>query len=244
MDCTKCQECTKSFIDGNLPDNLVFEYYDHIEHCPSCKEDLVINYAIINALRSLNENRDLSSDFVKEVDDKLNASRNRIIREAKARRFRRVFAFLEIACIMVFASIFPPVEKNYAFLPEDSEERIVIEMYGVPTYMDPVMQAIYKYNSEVIRLLEEKAKEEREAAKKDKKTSGQEAEEQSEQDSGQADSFMPEAGDEPDEDDVTKGGTLFEDGESKDTSKAVKSDAKDISKPVSSKNVTDVKGEE
>ena len=93
-------------------------------------------------------------------------------------------------------------------------------------------------------LLEEKAKEEREAAKKDKKTSGQEAEEQSEQDSGQADSFMPEAGEEPDWDDVTKGGTPFEDGESKDTSKAVKSDAKDISKPVSSKNVTDGKGEE
>lgn len=166
MDCTKCQECTKSFIDGTLPDNMIIEYYDHIEHCPSCKEDLVINYAIINALRSLNENRDLSSDFVKEVDDKLTASRNRIIHEAKAKRFRRIFAALEIICIMVFASVFPPIEKTYAFLPEESEDRIVLEINGVPSYMDPVLQAIYRYNSDVIRMLEEQKKAEREAKKK------------------------------------------------------------------------------
>ncbi|MBO4324762.1 MAG: zf-HC2 domain-containing protein [Lachnospiraceae bacterium] len=156
MDCTTCQECTKSFIDGTLPGNQILEYYAHLETCPKCKEDLIINYAIVNAIRSLNDNEELSSDYVKEVDDRLNAARNAILHEAKAKRFRRAFVVLEIIAIMAFASFFPPIEKTYAFLPEDSEDHVVIEMYGVPTYLDPVIQGIYKYNDDVLKCIRER----------------------------------------------------------------------------------------
>lgn len=165
MDCTTCQECTKSFIDGTLPGNLILEYYAHLEKCPKCKEDLIINYAIVNAIRSLNENEELSSDYVKEVDDRLNAARNGILHEAKAKRFRRAFVILEILAVMVFASFFPPIEKTYAFLPEDTEDHVVIEMYGVPTYLDPVIQGIYKYNDDVLRCIRERDRAKRQEPK-------------------------------------------------------------------------------
>lgn len=165
MDCVKCRECTKSYIDGTLPDNLVLEYCAHLETCPKCKEDLIVNYALVNALRSLNENRELSSDYVKEVDDRLAASKNAIFHAASMRKLRRILAFLEMACIMVFASIFPPIEKTYAFLPEDSEEHFVLEVNGVPSFIDPVIQAIYRYNDDVLKCIRERDRQKREQEK-------------------------------------------------------------------------------
>lgn len=165
MDCAKCQECTKSYIDGTLPDNLVLEYCAHLETCPKCKEDLIVNYALVNALRSLNENRELSSDYVKEVDDRLEASKNAILHAASMRKVRRVLVFLEMMCIMVFASIFPPIEKTYAFLPEESEEHFVLEINGVPSFIDPVIRAIYRYNDDVLKCIRERERLKREQEK-------------------------------------------------------------------------------
>ena len=155
MECGTCQELTKLFIDDNLPDPLIFEYCSHLESCQKCKEDLIINYAIANALRQLNENGELSSDYGKEVEEKLKSARNGVLNKARMRRFRRLFIAVEIIGITFFTAFFPPIEKKYAFLPENSEDRIVLTYYGIPTYLDPVIQGIYRYNDEVIQCMDE-----------------------------------------------------------------------------------------
>ncbi|MCQ2421641.1 MAG: hypothetical protein MJ064_01435 [Lachnospiraceae bacterium] len=159
MECFECQEMTKLYIDDLLPEAKFMDYYAHLETCSTCKEDLYINYAINTALRQLTNEQELSSDFVAEVNGKLAASKRRILRGHKLRIFRRVAVGVEIIGIGLVLSIFTPNERNYAFLPEGSESNIVIEYYGIPGYKDPVMQAIYRYNDEVIAGLKKIAQE-------------------------------------------------------------------------------------
>ncbi|MCR5532022.1 MAG: hypothetical protein K6F26_09260 [Lachnospiraceae bacterium] len=150
MDCTTCQECTKQYIEGQLPQNRILEYCAHLEECSACREDLYINYAIVTALKQLNDGEELSADYVKEVDTGLAQAKARIHRGARLRVYRRLFIALEILGIAGAMALFPQREKGYAYLPEEEESRIVIEAYGVPTYMDPVIQGIYRYNDDVI----------------------------------------------------------------------------------------------
>ena len=82
MDCRSCKKCTELYIDGLLPQNLIVAYTDHLASCPECTEDLHINYAILTALRQLNEGQDLSDNFATEVDNKLKVARFKIRREA------------------------------------------------------------------------------------------------------------------------------------------------------------------
>ena len=155
MDCTTCQECTKQYIDGCLPQNRILEYCEHLDGCSKCREDLYINYSIVTALRQLNNGEELSDDFVKEVDAGLASSKARIHRSQRIRVFRRIFIAIEILGIAAAMAIFTPKEKDYAFLPEDEESRIVIEYYGVPSYMDPVLKGIYHYHEDVLSYMKE-----------------------------------------------------------------------------------------
>jgi hypothetical protein len=56
-------------------------------------------------------------------------------------------------------SIFTPKQKNYAFLPDEEDSRIVITFYGIPGHMDPVLKGIYRYNDDVLAALNEMEKE-------------------------------------------------------------------------------------
>ena len=159
MDCRSCKKCTELYIDGLLPQNLIVAYTDHLASCPECTEDLHINYAILTALRQLNEGQDLSDNFATEVDNKLKVARFKIRREARLKVYRRVFIFFEIVGLALAFSIFTPKEKTYAFLPDDAESKVVISFYGIPGYMDPVLKGIYKYNDEVLAAIKEMEKE-------------------------------------------------------------------------------------
>ncbi|MBO4669086.1 MAG: hypothetical protein J5648_03825 [Lachnospiraceae bacterium] len=159
MDCRSCKKCTELYIDGQLPQNRIVAYTDHLASCPECTEDLHINYAILTALRQLNEGQDLSDNFATEVDNKLKVARFKIRREARLKVYRRVFIFFEIVGLALAFSIFTPKEKTYAFLPDDAESKVVISFYGIPGYMDPVLKGIYKYNDEVLAAIKEMEKE-------------------------------------------------------------------------------------
>ena len=134
-------------------------YTDPLANCPECTEDLHINYAILTALRQLNEGQDLSDNFAKEVDNKLKVARYKIRREARLKVYRRIFIFFEIVGLALAFAIFTPKEKNYAFLPDDEESKIVITFYGIPGYMDPVLKGIYRYNDDVLAAIKEMEKE-------------------------------------------------------------------------------------
>ena len=159
MDCRSCKKCTELYIDGQLPQNRIVAYTDHLASCPECTEDLHINYAILTALRQLNEGQDLSDNFATEVDNKLKVARFKIRREARLKVYRRVLIFFEIVGLALAFSIFTPKEKTYAFLPDDAQSKVVISFYGIPGYMDPVLKGIYKYNDEVLAAIKEMEKE-------------------------------------------------------------------------------------
>ena len=155
MDCTTCQKCTKQYIEETLPKNRILEYCAHLDQCAACREDLYINYSIVRALNQLNAGEDLSSDYVAEVNGRLAADQARIHRSARFRVYRRVFIAIEILGIAIAFAFFPPKEKGYAYLPEESESHIIIEYYGVPAYMDPVLKGIVEYNDDVLTCIRE-----------------------------------------------------------------------------------------
>lgn len=155
MNCRECQNLTNLYLNDELPLPMFPDYRAHLDECPKCKEDLYINYAINTAIYQLNHEQELSSDFVKEVENRLNATANHIAKNKRKRFFRRFFIVLELIGITALFCLFTPEEKGYAYKPEGKESFIAIEHYGVPSYMDPVLQGIYRYNDEMIQKIRE-----------------------------------------------------------------------------------------
>ena len=158
MNCRDCQNLTSVYLSNELPLSAFPEYRAHIESCDKCKEDLYINYAINTALRQLNNDEDLSSDFAKEVENRLKSTSNLILRKKRRRIFSRICIVLELIGFTFLFCYFTPEEKCYAFKPEGEESQIQIAHYGVPSYMDPVLQGIYRYNDDMIQKIREAEK--------------------------------------------------------------------------------------
>ena len=158
MNCHECQKLTKLFIDDMLSQQQFPEYKLHIDSCSSCKDDLYTNYAIITALKEVNEGIDLSGNYAAEVEQKLFRFEKGVRKSRTLRIWRRVLATLIILFFTCVFSIMTPEEEKFAFLPEGEDSCFSLQFEGVPKHMDPVRKAIYQYNDEVIEGLRQISK--------------------------------------------------------------------------------------
>ena len=63
MTCTETQSLIKAFINDELNINEQEEFIQHIESCPNCREELEVYYAILTAMKQLDEDKNLSGDY-------------------------------------------------------------------------------------------------------------------------------------------------------------------------------------
>ncbi len=105
MTCNKAQSMITPFINNKLSLNEMESFIDHISSCPVCKEELEVYYALLTAMKQLDEDKNLSSDFGKELDQKLERSKERILHVKFTYYRKKIFLFLTIIILAFIISI-------------------------------------------------------------------------------------------------------------------------------------------
>lgn len=79
MTCTKAQSLITAFINDELDISELEEFVEHIRSCDECSEELEVYYALLTAMKQLDEEKNLSVDFRQELNEKLDRAEERII---------------------------------------------------------------------------------------------------------------------------------------------------------------------
>lgn len=101
MTCMQAQSMITPFINNKLKLKELEEFLDHIASCPVCREELEVYYALLTAMKQLDEDKNLSSDFGVELDQKLERSREWIL-HAKFTYYRKKIILLLTILILAF----------------------------------------------------------------------------------------------------------------------------------------------
>jgi hypothetical protein len=81
------------------------EFINHVSSCPVCKEELEVYYALLTAMKQLDEDKNLSSDFGIELDQKMERSRERILHAKFTYYRKKIILFLTIILLAFIISI-------------------------------------------------------------------------------------------------------------------------------------------
>lgn len=97
MTCLEAQSKIVAFIEDKLSDEELLEFVKHIRNCNNCAEELEIYYTLMIGMKQLDNEENLSADFKKELEDKLNRSVNHI-KKTKNVRTSTVLAIIFLIC--------------------------------------------------------------------------------------------------------------------------------------------------
>ncbi|MCQ2524277.1 MAG: zf-HC2 domain-containing protein [Lachnospiraceae bacterium] len=88
LTCKDYEKMINDYMGDLLNEDEVLDFLSHIENCPSCKEELTIQFMVSQGLNKLEENG--TFDLNKELSEKINSS-------LKAIKVRNLVIFLSIA---------------------------------------------------------------------------------------------------------------------------------------------------
>ena len=71
MDCKRAMELMTQFINDRLDAEDIQAFLDHIDSCPECREELEVNYSLMTAMKQLDEDTDLSDNYIEELNQKI-----------------------------------------------------------------------------------------------------------------------------------------------------------------------------
>ncbi len=71
MDCKRVMELIAQFINGQLNVEDTQAFLDHIDSCPECREELEVTYSLMTAMKQLDEDTDLSDNYIEELNEKI-----------------------------------------------------------------------------------------------------------------------------------------------------------------------------
>lgn len=95
MDCKRVQELIAPFVNDTIRLEDTKEFLAHIETCKECREELEVSYSIMTAMKQLDADVDMSDNYIKELDNKIQKCISFGLYQRKMQVLRRlVLAFL------------------------------------------------------------------------------------------------------------------------------------------------------
>ncbi|MDD3174799.1 MAG: hypothetical protein PHF63_14285 [Herbinix sp.] len=111
MTCIKAQSMIMPFINNKLNIKEMEEFLDHIGSCPNCKEELVFYYALLTAMKQLDEDKNVTNDFRLALDGKIKRAQEKIIR-VKYTYYRKITVLILFMILLAFLLGFQYAEKS------------------------------------------------------------------------------------------------------------------------------------
>lgn len=103
MKCIDVQRLILPFINGELSITELEEFLEHIHKCPDCFDELEVYYALISGMRQLDEDKELSNDFHKDLILLIKNSEERI-KNHKQLHSRKKVGLIVIIMFVAIAS--------------------------------------------------------------------------------------------------------------------------------------------
>lgn len=118
MTCIRIQSMITPFIEDKLGNKDMEIFLDHVASCKDCREELGIYYALLTAMKQLDEDKDMTGDFEQELNEKLERAREKLLHERYTYyRKKVVLIFLMILMVFIFGI-------SYSERKLDKEEQV------------------------------------------------------------------------------------------------------------------------
>ena len=119
MTCIKTQSLITAFINDELEIDVLEAFVEHIRTCDECSEELEVYYALLTAMKQLDEDKNLSNNYKQELIEKLDKTEERIIHlRYNYYRKKGVLVFIMLLWAMFFSLQHyfdpPPLENPVA----------------------------------------------------------------------------------------------------------------------------------
>lgn len=115
MTCVETQSLITPFINDELNISELEEFIEHVNYCPVCREELEVYYALLTAMKQLDEDKNLSADFNQELAYKLHRSQERIV-HVKYAYYRKkgilIFIFILLSAFFGLKDYTAVIENN------------------------------------------------------------------------------------------------------------------------------------
>ena len=105
MTCLEAQRLITAFINDQLSIEQLEVFLSHVNICPDCMEELEVYYALLTAMKQLDESKDFSHDYHIELLDKIQYSEDKIVHAKFVKIRKRILFFLTILVIGVVSSV-------------------------------------------------------------------------------------------------------------------------------------------
>jgi uncharacterized membrane protein YukC len=123
----KAQSLITAFINDQLNIDELEEFTQHIQSCKECREELDVYYALLTAMKQLDEDKHLSDDFSQELKEKLDRSQERII-HLRYNYFRKKGVLMMIIFFLtVFFSLY------HYLMPREKENPVIESRFRLRT---------------------------------------------------------------------------------------------------------------
>lgn len=81
MDCKSAEKIIHLYIERNLDGQQLEEFLDHVQHCPSCSEELEVNFSIYYALKQLRTEEEDNFDMKELLNQDMALAREHLQQE-------------------------------------------------------------------------------------------------------------------------------------------------------------------
>jgi len=126
MDCKKAQGLITAFINEQLNDDEELQaFLAHVEHCAECREELEVTYSLLTAMKQLDEDTDLSDDYIADLNQKIEGCYIERLKKKRSLARRRAVLVILIMLLLLLNGI-TVVEKR-----EEVDRRFLRTVVGV-----------------------------------------------------------------------------------------------------------------
>lgn len=146
MTCLEAQTKIMAFIDNKLSDEELYDFVRHIKHCQNCSEELEIYYTLLVGMKQLDNNENLSVDFAKDLDRKIENTLHKIKQTKKLKKSSVALCALLFVAVGVFAY------KNFLSWVYNSEQELKLLRQSERYYYDTF--GAYIFDDHRIRIRE------------------------------------------------------------------------------------------
>ncbi len=145
MDCLNAQRLITPFIKDELSMTELEGFLAHVKECPECREELEVYYALLTAIKLLDEDKEMSNNFTEELDRKIRSCEEHI-RKNKLNKVKRriVFAFVVVG-VTVISSLSIRKLSEIPVIP--AKPPYILRYSGIPRRYDPMFRIRTEYDA-------------------------------------------------------------------------------------------------
>ena len=145
MDCLNAQRLITPFIKDELSMTELEGFLAHVKECLECREELEVYYALLTAIKLLDEDKEMSNNFTEDLNLKIRNCEEHIRRNKLNKVKRRIeFVFVMIGVIIVSSL---SIRKLSEIPVAPTKPPYVLRYSGIPRRYDPMFRIRTEYDT-------------------------------------------------------------------------------------------------